>query len=181
MTDAPLRIWATVNGVRRRDPSGAVSLIGGWESEDWGRGGHEYHLHTREALAQSPIVQAMIKEAVGDARKAGWKACIDNLMAGGVQVGADYHEDGQCIGRVNMFFPAGSTNDGRSHFFADFAKIEIALKDAKPMDFGDSRFKRAEPTNTGAANPCAEGHDCPSGPHGACCGCYDAAAIRRRG
>jgi hypothetical protein len=31
---------------------------------------HEYHLHTREALAQSPIVQAMIAEAVEREREA---------------------------------------------------------------------------------------------------------------
>lgn len=58
MTDAPLRIWAV-----HHETQGAV-MIGEWADTIRHIGGNEYHLHTREALSQSPIVQAMIKEAV---------------------------------------------------------------------------------------------------------------------
>jgi hypothetical protein len=61
MTDAPLRIWAETWSGRDEDETyGFWNVLGKEVAPD----AHEYHLHTREALAQSPIVQAMIAEAV---------------------------------------------------------------------------------------------------------------------
>ena len=56
MTDAPLRIWL-------QEPVG-LDYERSWCAEPMSDDDDEYHLHTREALAQSPIVQAMIAEAV---------------------------------------------------------------------------------------------------------------------
>ena len=64
MTDEPLRIWATYGG----DMMTISTVEGRWKA--YGTGDAEYHLHTHEALAQSPIVQAMIAEAVGAEREA---------------------------------------------------------------------------------------------------------------
>ena len=77
MTDAPLRIWATYGG----DMMTISTVEGRWKA--YGTGDAEYHLHTREALAQSPIVQAMIAEAV-EVRPLEW-VCVDWSSGDGVE------------------------------------------------------------------------------------------------
>jgi hypothetical protein len=71
MTDAPLRIWTHRLG---------LYIVTG--PENYHPRPTEYHLHTREALAQSPIVQAMIAEAVGaEAQKRRDRAAYENMWA----------------------------------------------------------------------------------------------------
>jgi hypothetical protein len=60
MTDAPLRIWVEIK------QAGEFVCANDRMAEIPWDGHTEYHLHTREALAQSPIVQAMIAEAVAE-------------------------------------------------------------------------------------------------------------------
>jgi hypothetical protein len=80
MTDAPLRIWAT----RYHGKSDE----GFWDAVI--RTSYtEYHLHTREALAQSPIVQAMIAEA--------WR---DGFMVSGEGWNGEYPGDEATARRV---------------------------------------------------------------------------------
>ena len=80
MTDAPLRIWL-------QEPVG-LEHERTWCAEPMSDDDDEYHLHTREALAQSPIVQAMIEEAVErmDAADADLLRRAD-IMAGMLRMG----------------------------------------------------------------------------------------------
>lgn len=105
------------------------------DSKHW-QANYKGLLAASEAAAQR--LTAERDTAVAEARKAGWKACIDHLMQGGSQTGCDFvSADGKALGRFHGFFPAGATPDDKAAFYEELAKWERAMKDAKPISWAD--------------------------------------------
>lgn len=76
MTDAPLRIWL-------QEPVG-LEHERTWCAEPMSDDDDEYHLHTRAALAASPLVQEIVAEAVRAEREACARVCETLGALGGV-------------------------------------------------------------------------------------------------
>lgn len=121
--DMPDRIWAW------KEDHGDV-----WTGE-WSPDKDDDHV---PADAVEMVPACTIETLIAEARKAGWKACLDHLMQGGSQTGCDFHNaDGRVIGRFHGFFPAGATADEKAAHYEELAKWERAIKHATPMSFPD--------------------------------------------
>lgn len=77
--------------------------------------------------------------------KHGWNNCIKHLMQGGSQIGSDIRDvDGRLLGRFHAFFPAGCDAETRAQHYRAMADMEIATKDAVPLNFGDLKWIESE-------------------------------------